>query len=75
MARERYIPYHHLCVQCSDQTQDKVKFYYNIQMDQHIATKILNDSRFELQDSVCCSIPEAVKYHEFQESLLSQDYY
>ena len=69
--------YHIITYVCSAVIKHKIKSSFTaiFKWINTLQRKSQNDSRFELQDSVRCSIPEAVKYYEFRDPLLSQDYY
>ena len=70
------ILYHVITYVCSVAVKDKIKSNLNAMVN-FITTlyrKNQNVNHFELQDNIRANIPEAVNYHEFQESLLNQDY-
>ena len=70
------IAYHIITYVCSAVIKNKIKSNANaiVKWINTLQSKPQNGNRFELEDNVRCNIPEAINYHNFQESLLSQDY-
>ena len=70
------IAYHIITYVCSAVIKNKIKSSANaiIKWINTLQSKSQIGNRFELEDNIRCNIPEAINYHNFQESLLSQDY-
>ena len=69
------ILYHTITYVCSTAIKSKLKSWTDKIAKQITMLKWKSQTvhQFELQANVRCNIPEAVNYHEFQESLLNQD--
>ena len=68
------ITYHIITYVCSAAIKHKIKSRFTaiFKWINTLRGKPQNDNRFELQDNVRCTIPEAVNYHEFRDPLLNQ---